>query len=88
MMNKSRQEMLQYINEVSFVVDDTKLFLDTHLDNNEALEHFCKYSRMRNDALKEYARLYGPLTVDLVSESNENTWTWTEEPWPWMGGVC
>ena len=88
MMNKSRQEMLQYINEVSFVVDDTKLFLDTHPDNNEALEHFRKYGRMRNDALKEYARLYGPLTVDLVSESNENTWTWPEEPWPWMGGVC
>ena len=27
----NRRELLNYINEISFAVDDTKLFLDTHL---------------------------------------------------------
>ena len=26
----NRRELLNYINEISFAVDDTKLFLDTH----------------------------------------------------------
>lgn len=88
MKAKTRQELLQFINEVSFVTNDTQLFLDTHPDNEEALEHFRKYSRMRNEALKEYERRYGPLTVDVAVESDKNVWNWAEEPWPWMGGMC
>lgn len=38
MRNQSRrQEMLHHINVVSFAVDDIKLFLNTHPDNQEAL---------------------------------------------------
>ena len=34
----SRQELLQWINAVSFAVNDVTLFLDTHPDDAEALE--------------------------------------------------
>ena len=37
------------------------------------------------EALKEYAEVYGPLTVDTVSE-NSDCWNWINEPWPWQEG--
>ena len=39
----NRRELFEYINQVSFAVDDVKLFLDTHPENQKALEYFRKY---------------------------------------------
>lgn len=51
----NRRELLNYINEISFAVDDTKLFLDTHPWDQNALLFFNECSRKRNEALREYA---------------------------------
>ena len=83
-----REDLVNLINEASFAVDDVKLYLDTHPCDREAMEYFCKYSRMRNEALKEYAENYGPLTVDTVIYSDPEKWNWTNEPWPWQEGGC
>ena len=83
----NRRELFEYINQISFAVDDVKLFLDTHPGNQKALEYFQKYKEKRIEALKEYAEVYGPLTVDTVSE-NSDRWNWINEPWPWQEGWC
>lgn len=62
----SREELMHMINTASFVVDDTKLFLDTHPDNQEALAHFREYSHIRNQAMAEYAQRFSPLTIDTA----------------------
>lgn len=82
-----RQELLEWINIVSFAVDDVKLFLDTHPCNQEALEYFEEFKNHRIQALKEYAKYYGPLTIDTAS-SCEDRWKWIDEPWPWQEGGC
>ena len=83
----NRRELFEYINQISFAVDDVKLFLDTHPGNQKALEYFQKYKEKRIEALKEYAEVYGALTVDTVSE-NSDCWNWINEPWPWQEGGC
>ena len=83
-----RKELLNHINQVSFAVDDVKLYLDTHPCDEEALAYFQEYSRQRNQALKEYAAYYGPLTVDTAGASCTDRWNWTNEPWPWQEGGC
>ena len=83
----NRRELFEYINQISFAVDDVKLFLDTHPENQKALEYFQKYKEKRIEALKEYAEVYGPLTVDTVSE-HWDCWNWINEPWPWQEGGC
>ena len=83
-----REDLMKLINEVSFAVDDVKLYLDTHPCDESAMEYFRKYSHMRNEALKEYAENYGPLTVDTVIYSGSEKWNWTSEPWPWQEGGC
>lgn len=84
----SRKELYNYINVVSFAVDDVKLFLDTHPCNESALAYFDEYSKLRNQALKEYARCYGPLTIDTASSTCSDRWKWINEPWPWQEGGC
>ena len=70
MTNKPcRSELMNWIYAVSFAVDDVKLFLDTHPTDTKALEYFYEYSKLRNQALDEYAKYYGPLTVDTTVES-------------------
>lgn len=84
MNGKDREKLLQYINEVSFALDDVILFLDTHPCDPEALEYYEKYKCMRKEALEEYTRCFGPLLNDDADV--ENKWTWVMTPWPWEGG--
>ncbi len=83
-----RRDLLNKIYEVSFAVDDVKLYLDTHPWDEEALSYFREYSYMRNEALKEYAKYYGPLTIDTAVHSDCEKWNWINEPWPWQEGGC
>ena len=45
-----RKELLDWINVVSFAVDDVKLFLDTHPCDKEALEYFEEFKKQRVQA--------------------------------------
>lgn len=89
-MNENRpckKELLEWINIVSFAVDDVKLFLDTHPNCPEALEFFDEFKKQRVLALKEYAKYYGPLTLDTANTPMD-CWNWINEPWPWQEGGC
>lgn len=90
-MNQSqppRKQLLQLIDEVSFAVNDITLYLDTHPDDMDALDYYKEHMNVRNQALKEYARLYGPLTVDTAIDSCSECWQWSMQPFPWEGGNC
>ncbi len=82
-----RGELMDWINMVSFAVDDVKLFLDTHPHNTEALEYFEEFKKQRTQALKEYAKYFGPLTIDTVNSCSDY-WDWIQQPWPWQEGGC
>lgn len=94
-----RVQMLQKINEISFVVNDLTLYLDTHPTDKDALAEFQKAMAERKDLLSRYAKAYEPLTVDCVcpdtnNETDSSTsypgkkhFTWSDGPLPWDGGV-
>lgn len=82
----ARKELLQKINEVSFAVNDITLYLDTHPCDEKALVYYEEMSEMREKALQEYARLYGPLTIDTAKDTCSRRWEWVMQPWPWEGG--
>ena len=66
-----RQQLYAYITKISFA---------------DAISYFNHYKKLREEALREYARLYGPLTVDLATP--ECTFDWASMPLPWEGGAC
>ena len=46
-------------------------------------------SSNKAEKFKEYAKYYGPLTIDTTKESCADRWSWINEPWPWQeGGNC
>jgi spore coat protein JB len=79
---------LQHINEVSFAVNDVTLYLDSHPCDNKAMEFYKENVKKRNKALREYAKHYGPLTIDTADDAQSNSWEWISQPWPWEGGNC
>lgn len=81
-----RQQLYAYITRISFVVNDITLYLDTHPEDTDAISYFNHYKKLREEALREYARLYEPLTVDLATP--ECTFDWASMPLPWEGGAC
>ena len=84
----SQSQLLDYIHVVSFAVNDITLFLDSHPEHPEALAYFQEHSKLRNAALRECARRFGPLTIDTANEASSNSWEWIHQKWPWEGGHC
>ncbi|MGI6093853.1 MAG: spore coat protein CotJB [Lachnospiraceae bacterium] len=86
----SKQQLMNTINEVSFAVNDILLYLDTHPDDTNALAFYRAKMKVRKEALREYAELYGPLTIDTADDASSQSWEWVMQPWPWegKGGCC
>ncbi len=82
-MAVNRTELIERINKVSFVMDDTRLFLDTHPCNKEALALYKEMARTREALVREYSECFGPLSSYDTFEGSE--WKWAETPQPWEG---
>ena len=87
-MENNKDSALRKLMAADFAAFELQLFLDTHPTDADALAYFRKHSRMRNAALKEYERLYGPLTLDTACDSIHDSFVWSQQPWPWEGGAC
>ena len=83
----TRKQMLDWVNMASFAVTESNLHLDTHPTDPAALSYVQEYTRLRNQALNDFASMYGPLTVD-TARANQKMWEWVNDPWPWEGGNC
>lgn len=82
-MCKEQMELLEFINQISFMLDDIALYLDTHPKCQKALETYGYYRKLRHDAIKDYSKMYTPLNKYNVN--NENYFDWVDSPWPWEG---
>lgn len=81
-MNKmTKKQLMRFITEVSFAMDDISLYLDLHPENTKALASYSNYRSMRTQAASDYVNMYGPLNRYQVNDSND--FTWVGSPWPW-----
>ena len=63
-----KQILMKKINESSFALYDTALYLDTHPCDQEALAYYHKCMHIRKEAMKIYCEKFGPLQIDQVNE--------------------
>lgn len=83
---EKREELLNRILEVSFVLDDLTLYLDTHETDQEALKLYRKKGEERNRLKQEFAEQFYPLTRDCLRYCKEETaFCWQDGPMPWEG---
>lgn len=78
-----RQRLLHRVQICDFVLDDVRLYLDSHPCDRAALDYYKKHLEMRDKAYKEYVEQYGPLTSLDSAVFNCDKWTWVDGPWPW-----
>jgi len=79
---RSREELMDILTKVSFAMDDTRLFLNTHPNCKEAMEYFHKMQRIRHEIMKELTERFGPISSYHVAECDE--WQWNNLPHPWL----
>ncbi len=80
---KDRMTLIRKISEVSFAMDEARLYLDTHPKCEEALAYYQDMCAVRERIVKEYTANFGPLcSYDCFCG---DTWEWVKYPWPWEG---
>lgn len=72
------------LGQLSFAMDELRLFLDTHPEDKAALAASDEVRMRRNAAVKQYERLVGP--VNFYDAGGTRTWNWLRTPWPWEWG--
>ena len=82
MVNKNEKPMtpLTELQVMAFALQELALYLDTHRDDQEALELYRTYQRMYHDASAKYAMECNPLQHSIPTEG---PYRWLDDPWPW-----
>lgn len=76
-----REAMLAQWQQYNFALVDLNLYLDTHPNDQEALNLFNKYQNIKKQIADKYEKKYGPLTIS--GEISNSSWNWVDNPWPW-----
>ncbi|MBE6631941.1 MAG: spore coat protein CotJB [Ruminococcaceae bacterium] len=79
---RNRNALLEDIGEISFVLDDLRLYLDTHDNCSAAGEMFYTLSGARKKLIEEYTESYGPLEAYAPYDGE---WLWNNTKMPWEG---
>ncbi len=82
MVNKEDQPVtpLTELQCMHFGIQELALYLDTHRDDQEALELYRNLQKMYRKGRETYEKEYGPL--NHLSQA-ENQYRWLDDPWPW-----
>lgn len=78
--NASCEELMRAIMEADFFAQDLKLYLDTHPDDNRAVEMFREAVRQSKACKAAFEDSFWPLTAH--SAGTNGTWDWLDGDWP------
>lgn len=71
---------LTELQTMAFVLQELALYLDTHRDDEEALEIYRVYQKMYHEAMMTYNTECTPMQHQLPAEGH---YQWLDDPWPW-----
>lgn len=82
MINKNEKAITPTteLQAMAFALQELALYLDTHRDDQEALEMYRAYQQMYHKGRMEYAKMCGPLSHDMPTDG---AYRWLDDPWPW-----
>jgi spore coat protein JB len=66
-----------------FTAVELNLFLDTHPDDERALNDYNETVERLKELKAAYENQFGPLT-NFGYATSEYPWRWVDEPWPWQ----
>ena len=75
---------LAELQALDFAIQELALYLDTHREDQDALELYRKYQQLYDRCRQVYEKKYGPL--NHIS-AREGGYAWLDDPWPWDLGA-
>ena len=66
---------------LGFAINELALYLDTHRDDQEALELYRQYQDLYHKGMMLYSKEQGPLNHMCSGQGNQ--YRWLDDPWPW-----
>lgn len=72
---------LSELQVLGFAIQELALYLDTHRDDQEALELYRNYQKLYDHCREEYLRSRGPMNHMQITKDKQ--YTWLNDPWPW-----
>lgn len=82
MVNKNELPVtpLTELQTLAFAIQELALYLDTHREDDEALELYRNYQNLYEKGRKVYEEMCGPLNHTSIAQG---PYRWLDEPWPW-----
>lgn len=90
MNSRNRNAAYEEINRISFVIDELRLYLDTHPRCTEALVMIKEYMQKRHELLADFTAKYGAINAYAINDGDSD-WLWNAGYMPWEngeGGFC
>lgn len=78
--------MLKELMQLDFRLKDLLLFLDTHPNEQRAVEEYNRTASKARLMRENFEKLYYPLTIG-ERDNNTTPWEWINSPWPWENDV-
>lgn len=87
---QGRECMMLQVMEIGFLLDDIRLYMDTHQQDENGLQFLKQTVQRRRQLLQEFAGRYYPLTMDYMAQLYEENpeskcYCWEKGPMPWEG---
>ena len=82
MVNKNELAVtpLTELQTMAFVIQELALYLDTHRDDQEALDVYRAFQKMYEEGRIAYEKMCGPLNHSSLTDGE---YKWLDDPWPW-----
>ena len=87
---QGRECLMLQIMEISFMLDDIRLYLDTHPEDKDGLQLLKQVIQKRKQLMKDFAEINFPLTMDCMADLYEKNpesdcYCWNKGCMPWEG---
>ena len=79
--NSEQAEMLLNINQIGFVNQDIRLYLDIYPNDRNMIKKYNDNVVLLDRLIKDYENKYGPLKCDSLSDDNLFSWATMSFPW-------
>ena len=66
---------------LAFAINELALYLDTHRDDEEALEVYRQYQDLYHKGMITFSKENGPLNHSYPDQGKN--YRWLDDPWPW-----
>ena len=74
--------LYQKLKKIDFSLIDTVLYLDAYPECRKALAYYHKLKKER-EAVVEALSTKCNMPITNFNNTSEDTWNWTDTPWPW-----